>query len=189
MEKITVDGSRFMTPEDFVDFVANYNGEDKYELLDGVLVVKDMASDSHQFISNEISFQLNCQLRDKGCVSVIETHLHFEQCSKSYYIPDIMVICGEEINKFPCKIFNGTPTIIIELWSSSNGAGEIATKRMEYQYAGVKEFWEINLQNKTVCVTNFVCKDIVWFSFKDGVDSIQFPGLHIDLSQFEDWSF
>ena len=64
--------------------------------------------------------------------------------------PDISVICDpDKLDVHGCK---GTPDLVIEILSPSTQRHDRVTKFNLYQRAGVKEYWMVNIEDKTIQV-------------------------------------
>lgn len=73
--------------------------------------------------------------------------------NKNYVEPDISVIC--DISKLDDRGCNGAPDWIIEIVSPSTERMDYGIKLFKYRSAGVREYWIINPQNRTVNVYDF----------------------------------
>lgn len=67
--------------------------------------------------------------------------------------PDLMVICNKD--KLDGKRCNGAPDFIIEIVSPGNPADDYIRKLYYYKNAGVREYWIVDPQRKTVTVNYF----------------------------------
>ena len=80
-----------------------------------------------------------------------------EKGNKNVVQLDIFVIC--DIDNIKNKIYEGIPTLIVEVVSPSNSSHDYITKLDLYARAGVEEYWIINPMNK-----NSIC-----YSFKNNM--------------------
>lgn len=72
---------------------------------------------------------------------------------KNYVEPDLSVICDRgKIDERGC---NGAPDWIIEITSPSDPQRDYGIKLFKYRTAGVREYWIVNPQKKTVTVFDF----------------------------------
>ena len=72
--------------------------------------------------------------------------------------PDISVICDKD--KLSTRGCEGAPTWIIEIVSPGNSAHDYITKLGLYQQHGVKEYWIVNPDRKTIIVYRLAEQDI-----------------------------
>ena len=73
--------------------------------------------------------------------------------NKNYVEPDISVICDKD--KIDDRGCNGAPDWIIEITSPSDPQRDYGIKLFKYRTAGVREYWVVNPQKKTVMVFDF----------------------------------
>ena len=72
---------------------------------------------------------------------------------KNYVEPDISIICDKK--KLDERGCNGAPDWIIEVTSPSDPQRDYGIKLFKYRTAGVREYWIVNPQKKTVMVYDF----------------------------------
>ena len=124
----------------------NWDDDFQVELLDGVPYMMSSPSVWHQWVSNNLNWQLNNQLKGKKCTPFFEldARLFYEQDDSDQTVarPDLMVVCDKAKlkNKVNCQ---GAPDFIIEIVSKSTSGKDLIDKRNLYEHAGVKEFWAV----------------------------------------------
>lgn len=123
----------------------------RVELIDGVFY--DMAAPTtiHQTIAGYIyKIFLDHVLKAKGpCfpfVSPVDVQLDADD--KTVVQPDVMIVCDRDKHKNG-RIF-GAPDCVIEVLSSSTKKKDMQLKLYKYGYAGVREYWMIDPQKRTV---------------------------------------
>ena len=77
--------------------------------------------------------------------------------------PDIMVICDKD--KLDGKRCNGAPDFIIEIVSPGNPSDDYIRKLYYYKNYGVREYWIVDPERKTITVNYF----------EDNIVSVQHP--------------
>ena len=99
--------------------------------------------------------------------------------------PDLMVICDKD--KLDTKRCNGSPDFIIEIVSPSNPADDYIRKLYYYKNYGVREYWIVDPQRKSVTV-NYFEKDIlnVPYTFNSVIKVNIYENLYIDFSEIAD---
>ncbi|MCL2399377.1 MAG: Uma2 family endonuclease, partial [Defluviitaleaceae bacterium] len=122
------------------------------ELIDGVIY--DMASPSraHQEVSAALLTELHIFLRGKKCKvfhAPFDVRLNAATKDDIVVQPDILVICDEK------KIENGkhcigAPDFVVEILSPSTSRKDKIIKSRRYFDAGVKEYWLIDPEDRTV---------------------------------------
>lgn len=111
----------------------------------------------HQSISIQLSTVINNYiLRKKGSCSIFNAPFDVKLSDKPLTIvqPDIMVICDK--NKLDGKRCNGAPDFIIEIISPSTASDDYIRK-LYYYYKnyGVREYWIVDPQRKSVTINYF----------------------------------
>ena len=166
--------------------------EERVELIKGKIFKMSPAPTSdHQVISREITGQLWQFLKGKKCqVFSAPFDVRFPRKSNedkdilTVLQPDIFVVCDPaKIDKKGCI---GAPDIVIEILSPSNSEKELKFKYEVYEESGVKEYWVVFTDEKTLLIytlTNgkFVPSRLMVIS--ESVTSSILPGFTLDLSE------
>ena len=124
-------------------------GDQRAELIDGVIRMMSYGGNKHQAIAGEIFGQLREFLRGKPCRVFYELDTKLEEKMNTVYTPDILVVCDTtKLNKgHGC---HGAPDFIVEVLSPSTAKIDKTEKLNAYRMAGVKEYWIIDPDNKLV---------------------------------------
>ena len=160
----------------------------RIEVFDGIIY--DMASPSqiHQTILTELLVSLGNYIRKKGgSCSVFPAPFDVKLSDDPLTIvqPDLMVICDKD--KLDTRRCNGAPDFIIEIVSPSNPADDYIRKLYYYKNYGVREYWIVDPQRKSVTV-NYFEKDIlnVPYTFNSVIKVNIYDDLYIDFSEIAD---
>ena len=141
----------------FADFIAWDEGE-RIEIINGETFMMVTPSSDHQVISMEISRQLANFLEGMRCkvypapfaVRLFERDGDSPEDVDTVVEPDISVVCDRsKIDKRGCK---GAPDLIVEILSPSTRRHDRLVKLNLYQRAGVREYWIVDPDNKSVQV-------------------------------------
>jgi len=133
---------------------ASWDDENRYELIDGVAYMMSAPSVGHQRIITEMLRQLANFLRGKQCevfVSPFDVCLNARGDDDDTVVqPDLLVICNSSIlDKKRC---NGAPDLVIEIVSPSSSRHDRFRKLNKYLYAGVREYWIVDPDDKILNV-------------------------------------
>lgn len=126
------------------------------ELIDGQLY--DMASPNfiHQKLVSRFNNTIGNYINSKGgeCeVLPAPFAVFINKDDRNYLEPDISVICDKsKIDERGC---NGAPDWVIEITSPSDPQRDYGIKLFKYRTAGVREYWIVNPQKRTVTVFDF----------------------------------
>lgn len=138
--------------------VLTWEENDRIELIDGEAYMMAPPSRIHQKISGEIFRQLANYLEGKKCevypapfgVRLFEKGGDSPDDVDTLVEPDISVVCDKnKLDKHGCK---GAPDMVIEILSPSTLRHDHFVKLALYQRAGVREYWIVSPENKTVQV-------------------------------------
>ncbi len=151
--------------------------ENIYELIDGIVLMSPRPNIKHQGVMSNLHFELRTCLRGKSCRVFTEIELQFEE---NILIPDISVICGLENTDI--QRYKKAPEIVIEILSPSSKYTDTFTKLIKYQLFGIKEYWIVNSETRTINIYNFEKKTNIEYSGSDELTSGIFNGLEINVS-------
>lgn len=128
------------------------------EIIDGELYMMGTPSTKHQRISTDLIRQFSTYLRGKKCevfAAPFAVRLFEKEGDKpwqvgTYVEPDITVICNpDKLDDYGCK---GAPDLVIEILSPSGKKHDMHIKYIQYQKAGVPEYWIVDPDACTVSV-------------------------------------
>jgi len=121
------------------------------ELVDGEAVMMALPSQKHQEIIMELSRQLANFLKGKPFkVYPAPFRVRLSKKEHTVFEPDIVLICDK--SRLGGKIFNGAPDMVVEVLSPTSARHDRLTKYQKYQHAGVREYWIVDPDIKTVHV-------------------------------------
>jgi Uma2 family endonuclease len=137
---------------------ADYLGFDddfRAEIIDGALFVMDPPATYHQDISMNLSVLLGNFLAGKpGKVYAAPFGVRLfpreDHSDKTVLEPDLVVLCDR--TKLDQRGCNGAPDMVIEILSPSTARKDVLLKFYKYLRAGVREYWVIDPDTKTVQV-------------------------------------
>ena len=135
-------------------------GEDeRIEIIDGEAYMMAPPLRVHQKILRALFMQIANFLDGKQCevypapfaVRLFEENGDRPEDVDTMVEPDITVVCDpDKLDKYGCK---GAPDMVIEILSPSTRRHDLAVKYRLYQRAGVREYWIVDPDRKTVQVS------------------------------------
>ena len=136
----------------------SWGEEERWELIDGVPCLLASPSLPHQMIIGEIYRQVSNYLSGKTCKAILspfDVRLFATQDSSdndvdTVVIPDMTIICDR--NKLDNRGCKGAPDMVLEVLSPSTQRRDRLIKLNLYQKAGVREYWMVEPETKTVQV-------------------------------------
>jgi len=159
---------------------------ERYEIIYGEAYAMSAPNAHHQSILGEIYRQIANFLMGRECKvypAPYDVRLFYEEDESDDTVvqPDISVVCDrEKRGKEGCR---GAPDFVAEILSPSNTAIEMHRKFNLYRDAGVREYWVIDGEGKSVAVHLFDGQTTVTRSYgeKDRPELAALPGLCIEL--------
>jgi Uma2 family endonuclease len=147
--KEEIAATRIYTHED----IANFPDNEIWELLEGVPYQMAPPTVKHQQISEELFWQFANYLRGKGKPCEVYTapfgvYLPNTRKRNNFVVPDLTIV----YEKIEDDQYYGVPPLVIEIVSPSNKPREMQKKLKLYQELGIREYWLIYLDSKTVTI-------------------------------------
>lgn len=147
--------------------ILSWDENEHIEIINGETFLMATPSRVHQEICFEIGRQLGNYLEGKQCkvypapfgVRLFEKDGDVPEDVDTMVVPDISVICDRsKLDKYGCK---GAPNLIVEVLSPSTQRHDQLVKLNLYQRAGVREYWIVDPENRTVRVMILVSDGIL----------------------------
>ena len=138
--------------------VLSWDEDERIEIVSGKVFMMATPSRIHQEITGELFRQLANFLEGKQCkvysapfgVRLFEQDGDRPEDVDTVVEPDISVVCDRSrLDEHGCK---GAPDLVIEVLSPSTQRHDQLVKLNLYQRAGVREYWIVDPENKTVRV-------------------------------------
>jgi Uma2 family endonuclease len=155
-EAYEIDEKRKFTYADYKDW--ELKPGERFELIYGEAYAMSAPNTLHQEILTELLSQFHSFLRKKPCrvyPAPFDVRLFYEEDESDDTVvqPDITIICDEKKRgEEGCR---GAPDLVVEILSPSNTAIEMQRKFRIYQKAGVREYWVVDPENKSLTVHLF----------------------------------
>ena len=128
--------------------------EENYELIDGIAYAMTAPTFTHQRISRKLFKEIDRFLEGKSCeafYSPIAIRINADTYDDNVFLPDIVVICDKS-KIVDDKSYIGAPELVVEILSPSSVCLDRVKKYHMYLKAGVKEYWIVDPESKTVNV-------------------------------------
>ena len=143
------DRERRFTIEDYYAF----DDDIRRELIDGKFYIMEAPSVVHQVILGElhILFRKCAELHDQKCrVLFSPCDVQLDQDLYTMVQPDLFVVCDSE--KTQKRVIYGAPDLAVEIMSPWSRSRDAVLKLHKYRKAGVREYWLVDPENRTVVV-------------------------------------
>lgn len=152
-------------------------GEEKCELIDGVIYDMSAAKSIHQMLCTQIANILfNYVKEKKGQCLVFATSPNIEidgaeeDGGNSVVLPDVVVLCDRDKLKRGNVV--GAPDFVVEVLSPSTQKKDKTLKLQKYLNAGVREYWIVDPRKKNIVVYAYDGEDdydIFLYTFENEV--------------------
>jgi Uma2 family endonuclease len=130
-----------------------WDDDKRYELIDGVPYLMSAPNRRHQGISINLSTLFANFLKDKPCkvyCAPFDVRLNADTLDDTVVQPDLLIVCDHSIlNDAGCA---GAPDMVVEILSPSSSRYDRITKFNTYLKAGIREYWVIDPETKTLAV-------------------------------------
>ena len=126
---------------------------ERYELLEGELVMVPSPTYRHQLISGKLEFLLRkfIQENDLGIVLDAPFDVVFEEAGERRVTqPDILYISKEQAHLISEDEVRGAPDLVVEIISPGTEERDRGYKRTLYARHRVKEYWIVDPEAQTV---------------------------------------
>lgn len=166
-----------------IDDIYNLPEGTRAELIDGQVHMMAPPSTVHQRILHFLDRTIGNHIADNhGTCEIFPAPfaVFLNDDDKTYVEPDISIICDK--NKINDKGCSGAPDWIIEIVSPNSKRMDYYTKLALYRTAGVREYWIVDPQRKTILVYDMEHDDgPVLHSFTDKIKVNIYHNLYIDF--------
>ncbi|MDR2478376.1 MAG: Uma2 family endonuclease [Treponema sp.] len=144
---------------------------ERYELIYGEAYAMSAPNTQHQSMLMELSRQFANYLVGKPCKvypAPFDVRLFYaeDESDDTVVQPDLTVICDEQ--KRGTEGCRGAPDFVAEILSPSNSAIEMQRKFELYREAGVREYWVLDPEHKTVYAYRFRAGTIFPQTYRSG---------------------
>lgn len=157
----------------------------RYELIEGELIMTPSPIPYHQWLSKNLEYEVERFVREKGLGKVFDAPCDVYLDEEIVVQPDILFISRERGNIIGEKNIQGAPDLVIEILSEATAYADLVKKKKIYERFGVKEYWIVDPQEKTIEIYARQGKDFAvtkTYSEKDTLESPFLKGFRIELS-------
>ena len=137
-----------LTYQDYADL----EGDERYELLDGELILVASPNRDHQDVVMELGFQMRTFVKENDLGRVYIAPFDVLFTDTNVVQPDIMFISREREHILTHANVQGAPDLIVEILSPSSSTRDWRAKRELYAVHGVREYWIVDPANRIVSV-------------------------------------
>lgn len=174
----------------YLDYL-RWHFEERVELIRGKIfkMSPPAPSRNHQAVSRNLTDAFLDALRGSTCelfYAPFDVRLPVADAQKDSTVvqPDLCVVCDK--SKLDTRGCNGAPDLVAEILSPGNSRHELERKFDVYERSGVKEYWIVDFEHKSVLVYTLngnAYNGLHPFTEGHLIQSPLFPGLRIRVDK------
>ncbi|MBX3471533.1 MAG: Uma2 family endonuclease [Planctomycetes bacterium] len=158
----------------------------RYEVLDGELIVSPSPSRRHQELSKRLQYQLYRHVEvEHRLGEVFNAPFDVILSEDNVVQPDLLFVATSRLAVFSERGLEGAPDLVVEILSPSTRARDCGRKREVYARFGVRELWLVDPERDAVDVFERVAGDLAatgTYGRGDALASRVVPGLRVELA-------
>lgn len=131
----------FITEEQYMAWCGK---DTRAEWVDGKVIIMSPVSTVHSRLMRFLLSLLNDFAQERGLGEALGPELSVRINSKRRRLPDVLFIAKERADLLFENHFEGAPDLIIEVVSEDSVDRDWRVKYLEYEAAGVEEYWVID---------------------------------------------
>ena len=120
-----------------------------YQLIGGELTMTPSPTFDHQDVLYNLAGHLRQFAEERGLGKVVCAPIDVYLTETDVFQPDIIFISHERKEIIRDRV-HGAPDLVIETLSSSTAYHDLVQKKRIYEQSGVKEYWIVDPQEKTI---------------------------------------
>ena len=128
----------------------NMDGDERYELIDGELILLPSPNTAHQLTSIALSSGMFMFAEDRELGLVLHAPFDVLLSDTDVVQPDILFVSNERAHIRTPDNMRGAPDLVVEILSPSSASRDWSDKFELYSKHGVKEYWIIDPANRVV---------------------------------------
>jgi prevent-host-death family protein len=180
-------GGKKVSYEEFMDI---YEKSDlRMEFINGEIVLLASPNTFHQDISGNLYVHLRSFLKGSACkvfYAPFDVHFYKQDLDVPDVMqPDLLIACDMEKGVNEKGRYMGTPALCIEILSKSTRSKDMVDKLNTYMLSGVKEFWIVDPDKRSVLVYSFhdcTIEEYTAFKAGDTLNSYLLKALDIQVN-------
>jgi Uma2 family endonuclease len=155
-----------MTEAEFVDWCPETL---RAEWVNGSVILMSPSNVEHDDLSTWFTTLLRTFVEDRNAGRVFHDVFVRFAGQRRRRVPDLMLVSNERLNLLEPTFLDGPPDLLIEIVSPDSQSRDRREKYLEYEKAGVREYWIVDPLSKTVEVSRLERKKFRQIEEIDGV--------------------
>lgn len=174
-----------VTYEDYRDMPE----DERYEIIDGELIMAAAPSVVHQLIQDNIGRRLSLFVNDNELGRVLWSATDVLLSAINVVQPDLLFVSNARSRIMTYNVINGAPDLVVEILSPSTAQYDKARKRELYARFRVPEYWQADSDTQEVTVLTLAGDDYDVagvYKMGDTLVSPVLPGFTLDVDDIFD---
>ena len=135
----------------YADYLKTSDDE-RYELLNGELVMPPAPLTGHQMISIALASRLYLFVEEKGLGTVVAALTDVVLSDTDVVQPDVLFVSSQRIHILTRENIQGAPDLVVEILSPATSVRDRTIKLDLYAQHGVKEYWIVDSDARMITV-------------------------------------
>ena len=135
----------------YADYLKTSDDE-RYELLNGELVMPPAPLTGHQMISMALASRLYLYVNEKGLGTVVAAPTDVVLSDTDVVQPDVLFVSSQRSQIVTRENVRGAPDLVVEILSPATAERDQTVKLDLYAQHGVIEYWIVDPDAKTISV-------------------------------------
>lgn len=177
--------------EEFMEIYEKSNA--RMEFINGEIFIMESPNIYHQSVLGNLHVLFKEYFKGKKCrpfIAPFDVHFRKKDIKDPDVMqPDLIVLCDLENNINERGRYLGTPTLTLEILSSSTRSIDMVYKLNTFMTSGVSEYWIVDPDNQRITIYNFVDYQVDKMEvYKRGeiARSVFFESLFVDVESLFD---
>ena len=158
----------------------------RYELVEGELYLVPSPNLYHQRVSRQLEMTLWQHIRQYALGEIFDAPCDVVFSDINVVQPDLIFVSRERMAILAEANVQGAPDLVVEILSPSTGHRDLGIKRNLYAKYGVREYWIVDPDRKTVEVLSWTENGYRTEAVVPGTGALRsalFPGLNLELAE------
>ncbi|MDQ7825774.1 MAG: Uma2 family endonuclease [Candidatus Eremiobacteraeota bacterium] len=134
----------------YEDYLTLPNDRNRYEILEGELVMTPSPTTVHQKVSQNLEFIIISYLREHPVGSLYHAPVDVLLSDISVVVPDILFVAQQRASLISERGIEGAPDLIVEILSPGTAKYDRVSKMQIYGKRGVEWYWIVDHKEKTI---------------------------------------
>ncbi|MCY4080861.1 MAG: Uma2 family endonuclease [Caldilineaceae bacterium] len=126
--------------------------DQRYELLNGALMISPSPNTAHQSVQAELGWRMAQFVREGRLGHLLFAPTDVVLSRTDVVQPELLFISSDRVNTVAPANIQGAPDLIVEIRSDSTAERDESFKRQLYADSGVEEYWLVDPESATISV-------------------------------------